>query len=67
MEPEYLPEGTPVPVNKIKVKLNPYPWLEKWEIQNLKGVELELNEKRLQRSIASKKPWEKYDLMKTYR
>ena len=29
MEPEYLPEGAPVPVNKIKVQLNPHPWLEK--------------------------------------
>jgi len=24
-----LPEGAPVPVNKIKVQLNPHPWLEK--------------------------------------
>ncbi|XP_032663866.1 39S ribosomal protein L19, mitochondrial [Odontomachus brunneus] len=67
MKPEYLLEGTPVPVNKIKVKLNPYPWLEKWEIQHLKGVELELNERRRKRQETSKKPWEKYDLMKIYR
>lgn len=67
MEPEYLPEGTPVPVNEIKVKLNPYPWLEKWEIQHLKGAELTLNERRWKRQEASKKPWEKYDLMKIYR
>ena len=43
MEPEYLPEGAPVPVNKIKVQLNPRPWLEKWERQELKGItELQL-------------------------
>ncbi|XP_014486905.1 PREDICTED: 39S ribosomal protein L19, mitochondrial [Dinoponera quadriceps] len=67
MEQEHLPEGAPVPVNEIKIKLNPYPWLEKWEIQHLKGAELQLNERRRKRQEKSKKPWEKYDLMKTYR
>jgi len=70
MEPEYLPEGAPVPVNEVKVKLNPRPWLEKWERQELKGVaELDslLNEKRIRKAKATAKPWEKYDLMKRYR
>lgn len=68
MEPEYLPEGVPIPVNEIKVKLNPRPWIEKWERQELKGVaELNLNEKRIRKAKAAEKPWEKYDLMKKYR
>lgn len=68
MEPEYLPENAPVPVNNIKVKLNPRPWLEKWERQELKGItELELSEKRIRKAEAAAKPWEKYDLMKRYR
>lgn len=68
MEPELLLEGAPVPVNEIKVKLNPYPWIEKWERQELKGVqELVLNERRIRKAKAAEKPWEKYDLMKRYR
>jgi len=70
MEPEFLPEDAPVPVNKIKVPLNPRPWLERWERQELKGVEeikLELTEKQMRKAKASAKPWEKYDLMKRYR
>jgi len=31
MEPEILPEGSPVPINKTIVKLNPRPWLRNWE------------------------------------
>ncbi|KAL0115456.1 hypothetical protein PUN28_010766 [Cardiocondyla obscurior] len=70
MEREYLPEGASVPVNKIKIKLNPRPWLEKWEQQEMKGIsELESlsSEKRLKKAQAVAKPWEKYDLMKKYR
>lgn len=68
MEPEYLPEGAPVPVNEIKVKMNPYPWLERWERQELKGItELVLNEVRIRKAKLAEKPWEKYDLMKVYR
>ncbi|KYM87311.1 39S ribosomal protein L19, mitochondrial [Atta colombica] len=68
MEPEYLLEGAPVPVNKIKVQLNPRPWLEKWERQELKGItELQLSERRIMKAKAAATPWEKYDLMKKYR
>ncbi|XP_011158807.1 39S ribosomal protein L19, mitochondrial [Solenopsis invicta] len=68
MESEYLPEGAPIPVNEIKVQLNPQPWLEKWERQGLKGVtNLELREKQIRKAKAAEKPWEKYDLMKKYR
>ncbi|KAF5300028.1 hypothetical protein FQR65_LT09285 [Abscondita terminalis] len=39
MEVEILPEGSPVPINPLKVKLKPRPWLERWERKNLRGVE----------------------------
>ncbi|XP_044732879.1 39S ribosomal protein L19, mitochondrial [Chrysoperla carnea] len=61
MEPEYLPEGAPVPINTTKVKLKPRPWLERWQRQDLKGVDgLEYDDCRAT-------PWEKYDLMKQYK
>nr|AGM32500.1 39S ribosomal protein L19 [Coptotermes formosanus] len=68
MEPEFLPEGAPVPVNPIKVKLKPRPWLERWERQELKGVQdLGLPERFYKRAAEVARPWEKYDLMKEYR
>lgn len=69
LEPEYLPEEAPVPVNEIKIPLNRLPWLEKWERQELKGIEImfKMASKRVAKSKAAAKPWEKYDLMKTYR
>ena len=69
LEPEYLLEDAPVPVNEIKIPLNGFPWLEKWERQELKGIEIrfQINSKRVAKAKAAAKPWEKYDLMKTYR
>ncbi|KAF9813750.1 hypothetical protein SFRURICE_007905 [Spodoptera frugiperda] len=70
MDPEILPEGTPVPVNPVQVKLKPRPWLERWERQELKGVaniEEHLKEKDRVRRELRATPWEKYDLMKQYR
>lgn len=69
MELEHLPQGAPVPVNNIKIPLNGFPWLEKWERQELKGIEInfKINSKRVTKAKAAAKPWEKYDLMKTYR
>ncbi|XP_026497484.1 large ribosomal subunit protein bL19m [Vanessa tameamea] len=70
MDPEILPEGTPVPLNPVQVKLKPRPWLERWERQELKGVsniEEHLKEKDRVRRELRKTPWEKYDLMKQYR
>lgn len=70
MDPELLPEGTPVPINPVQVKLKPRPWLERWERQDLKGVsnieEYLKNKDRVRRELR-KTPWEKYDLMKQYR
>lgn len=70
MEAEAIAEGMPVPVNDMKVKLKPRPWLDKWERQDLKGVEnIEelLYDKHRRLAALSAKPWEKYDLMKEYR
>ncbi|XP_076237434.1 mitochondrial ribosomal protein L19 [Calliopsis andreniformis] len=70
MEPELESEGTTVPVNELKIPLNKPPWLERWERKELKGVIKEsivVNEKRLRKAEAARKPWEKYDLMKIYR
>lgn len=70
MEPETLPEGAPVPINELKVKLKPRPWLERWERQHLKGVENVdelLYDKHRRLAAAAETPWEKYDLMKEYR
>uniref|UniRef100_A0AAR5PTH7 Large ribosomal subunit protein bL19m n=1 Tax=Dendroctonus ponderosae TaxID=77166 RepID=A0AAR5PTH7_DENPD len=67
MDVEILPEGAPIPVNPIKVKLKLRPWLERWERQNLMGVQdLELPERFYIRAKERETPWEKYDLMKEY-
>ncbi|KAK9680129.1 Ribosomal protein L19 [Popillia japonica] len=67
MEIEPHMEGAPVPINTIKVKLKPRPWLERWERKNLKGVEdLGLPERFYKRAGELATPWEKYDLMKQY-
>ncbi|KAG6462950.1 hypothetical protein O3G_MSEX013564 [Manduca sexta] len=70
MDPEILPEGTPVPVNPLKVKLKPKPWLERWERQELKGIanieQYLTTTNRLNRKLRQT-PWEKFDLMKQYR
>lgn len=68
MEPEIIADGAPVPVNNIKVKLKPRPWLERWERKNLKGVQdLGLPERFYKRAAQLATPWEKYDMMKQYR
>ncbi|XP_060532059.1 large ribosomal subunit protein bL19m [Cylas formicarius] len=67
MEAQILPDDASVPVNPIKVKLKPRPWLERWERKNLKGVQdLELPERFYIKAKKLEKPWEKYDLMKEY-
>lgn len=72
MEPEIHAEGAPVPVNETIVKMKPFPWFQKWEQQNLKGVEelephLNWWRKKQKKLPQNYKPWEKYDLMKEYR
>lgn len=70
MEPEYLPEGEPIPVNDVKVQLRPRPWVRRWERKGYKGIAnvddyLTLKMKKQRASLET--PWEKYDLMKEYR
>lgn len=70
MEPEILPEGAPVPLNKIMVKLKPRPWEQRWERKNLVGVENvqeHITDKMTKQMESLKTPWEKYDLVKEYR
>ncbi|KAK6170810.1 hypothetical protein SNE40_019114 [Patella caerulea] len=68
MDPIPVPKGSTVPVNKMKVQLNPRPWLERWERQDLQGVEdLKLEQRFYDKAAKVAKPWEKYDLMKWYR
>ncbi|XP_076047637.1 mitochondrial ribosomal protein L19 isoform X2 [Oratosquilla oratoria] len=68
MEEEILPDGAPVPVNPVKVKLKPRPWHERWERKNFQGVQdLGLPERFYKRAKELEKPYEKYDLMKEYR
>lgn len=48
--------------------MKPRPWLERWERQELKGVQdLGLPERFYKRAAEVAMPWEKYDLMKEYR
>lgn len=50
------------------MKLRPRPWLERYERQNLKGVEdLNLPQRFYDKAAKVAKPWEKYDLMLQYR
>ncbi|KAG7199971.1 hypothetical protein KM043_014399 [Ampulex compressa] len=68
MEKQILHEGAEIPINDIKVPLNPPPWLEKWNRQDLKGVQkLTVSLRQRLKAEAAAKPWEKYDLMKIYR
>lgn len=67
METEILPDGSPVPINMIKVKLKPRPWLERWERKNYHGIQaLELPQRFFDKAKLRETPWEKYDLMKEY-
>ncbi|XP_014664101.1 PREDICTED: 39S ribosomal protein L19, mitochondrial-like [Priapulus caudatus] len=60
--------GDHVPINPLKVKLRSRPWLERYERQDLKGVEdLGLAQKFYDRAKQLATPWEKYDIMKQYR
>jgi len=70
MEKINHPPGTPVPVNDMKIKINPRPWCRRWELWNLKGVEdlwTHVTEKKRKIVALLEHPWEKYDLMKQYR
>ncbi|KAL0275449.1 UNVERIFIED_CONTAM: hypothetical protein PYX00_003288 [Menopon gallinae] len=68
MEASYIDQKAEVPVNPLQVPLNPRPWLLRYERMGLKGAILpELSEKIMKNAEKNKKPWEKYDLMDSYR
>lgn len=70
MEPVVLPHGSGVPLNTLKVPIGPKPWEQKWDRKDFKGLEIlnkKLSRNALKKMAISAKPWEKYDLMKTYR
>lgn len=72
MEPEMHPEGEPVPINPIQVRLKPRPWVKRWERYNLKGVSnaMDLITEKMKKQMVKPiiaKPWEKYDIMAEYR
>lgn len=70
MEPEILPDGAPVPLNKVMVKLKPRPWEQRWERKNLIGIaniRENINDKMAAQVERLQTPWEKYDLVKEYR
>lgn len=72
MEPRPKPSGNYVPLNKTQVPLNPKPWEEKWERQDLLGLQkIQHNfTKKQQRKIElnrKEKFLNKFDLMKDYR
>lgn len=72
MEPEILPEGSPVPVNTTKVIMKPRPWCGRWERTDFEGIDREhlmtlISDKMKMQIPKHKTPWEKYDLMKIYR
>lgn len=58
-----------VPLNKIKVRLNPRPWTENWYRFPYKGID-DIDSQityKMRTHPKKEKPWEKYDLMQTYR
>lgn len=66
------PSGAPVPINPIKVPLNPYPWTTRWELYDFKGADMTNSGIWPKRIIRAQHPlnikaWQKYDLMKWYR
>jgi len=71
MEPIAHLTGTPVPVNDIKVKLRPPPWIQRWSLYDLKGIDNAWEKttpwfKRKFR-ISRIQDYMKYDLIRDYR
>nr|CAD7412819.1 unnamed protein product [Timema poppensis] len=66
--PPYERETTVLRKTQKSVQLKPRPWLERWERQNLQGVQpFKLPKRFFEKAKAVATPWEKFDLMKTYR
>ncbi|VDN40313.1 unnamed protein product [Gongylonema pulchrum] len=71
MEPTPHIPGKPVPVNPIKVKLQPPPWTRRWELFDYKGIEDCWTEQTsyFKRKLSKSKLTDlrKYDLIADYR
>jgi len=74
MQPVFHSPDAPVPINTVKVKLNPKPWIAKWHLWDLKGVEdfsdqiQDWERNRLKTyQFQTAIEWKDYDLMKAYR
>lgn len=68
MEPEFIAEDEPVPINPVQVKLKPKPWRMKWEKWGMKGIAPDsFFPGQLKGKIPLVKPWDEMDLMKQYR
>lgn len=71
MQPEILEEGASVPVNTVKVKMNPRPWSQHWEweypllngVENFTGV----HDYQYKKSRKYHHKFEHFDLMQEYR
>ena len=70
MEKIAHPPGAPIPINTLKVPLNPRPHERRWERDNIKGLlPFTVSERRMRKAALPQntKPWLKYDLMHEYR
>lgn len=71
MDAQPHPEGSPIPLNETVVKLNPLPWITRWELYEFQGMtfdcELPLWRVKGKEKTDAPHAWEKYDLMKKYR
>uniref|UniRef100_A0A8C8RV96 Large ribosomal subunit protein bL19m n=1 Tax=Pelusios castaneus TaxID=367368 RepID=A0A8C8RV96_9SAUR len=68
MEPVSHSDNDEVPVNKMKVKMKPKPWLKRWERPqfNIQGIHFELPEKIMEEAKKWSQPWKKFDMLREY-
>uniref|UniRef100_A0A8C5VX74 Large ribosomal subunit protein bL19m n=1 Tax=Microcebus murinus TaxID=30608 RepID=A0A8C5VX74_MICMU len=70
MKPVSLEAGQEVPVNKLKVKMEPRPWSKRWERPkfNIKGIgfDLHLTEEQMKEAQKWSQPWLEFDMMREH-
>jgi len=69
MTPEPHPAGQPVPVNTVKVVMKKWPWAQRWEKYDFKGIAQlpDLPDYNYINNWKTTNQYEKFDLMKEYR
>jgi large subunit ribosomal protein L19 len=69
MTPEPHVAGQPVPINPLKVVMKKWPWTQKWEFYDFKGIQIlpDLPDYEYINKWKIKNQYDKYDLMKEYR